>query len=66
MPGLRLTLAQARRLWQLDALTCELAINALLEEGFLVRTSDGAFLALPGPARPLKARLVSEPTRRRA
>jgi hypothetical protein len=47
MPGLRLTLAQACRLWQVDAATCELLLDALLTERFLTRTADGAFIALP-------------------
>ena len=44
MPGLRLTLAQARRLWHLDVTTCQAALNALLKEGYLRRTADGAFV----------------------
>jgi hypothetical protein len=47
MPGLRLTLAQACRLWQVDAATCELVLQALLTQRFLARTPDGAFIALP-------------------
>jgi hypothetical protein len=49
MPGLRLTLAQACRLWQLDATICELLLNELVRERFLY-TVDGAYLALPTPA----------------
>jgi DNA-binding GntR family transcriptional regulator len=44
MPGLRLTLAQARRLWHLDLTTCQAALNALINEGYLRRTPDGAFV----------------------
>ena len=47
MPGLRLTLAQACRLWQLDAETCEAVLRRLIEERFLVRTSTNAFIAPP-------------------
>jgi hypothetical protein len=44
MPGLRLTIAQAQRLWHLDALVCESLLAALVDTQFLVRTVDGAFL----------------------
>jgi hypothetical protein len=56
MPGLRLTLAQACRLWQVDALTCEAILRALVNEKFLHRTRDGAYVALPMPKGPLKVR----------
>jgi hypothetical protein len=46
MPGLSLTAAQACRLWQLDAATCEALLNALLAEGFLGRTPNGMFVAV--------------------
>jgi hypothetical protein len=49
MPGLNLTLAQACRLWQMDAVTCQAALDALIAERFLGRTRDGAFV-LVGPA----------------
>ena len=45
MPGLQLTFAQARVLWQLDAPTCSAALQTLVDEGFLVGTSDGRFIA---------------------
>jgi hypothetical protein len=44
MPDLKLTLGQARRLWDLPLDLCESALTALVERGFLVRTSDGWFL----------------------
>jgi predicted transcriptional regulator of viral defense system len=44
MPGLDLTLAQARRLWGLDRLTCEYLCGRLLEDGFLERTSRGTYV----------------------
>jgi hypothetical protein len=44
MPGLRLTPAQARRLWGLDATTCQAAIDDLVQAGFLRRTRDGALV----------------------
>ena len=47
MPGLRLTLAQACRLWQVDAPTCEGLLDTLIRQHFLARTRDGAFIAVP-------------------
>ena len=44
MPGLRLTLLQARRLWGLDILTCSAALSVLEASGFLSTTRDGAFV----------------------
>ena len=44
MPGLVLTEAQARRLWNLDARTCRLALTALLERRFLKRTATGMYV----------------------
>ena len=44
MPGLRLTLIQARRLFALDVVTCAAALTALEAAGFLTRTRDGAFM----------------------
>lgn len=44
MPGLRLTLLQARRLWSIDALTCAAALASLEASGFLARTRDGAYV----------------------
>ena len=44
MPGLRLTEAQARRLWNLDQTLCETLLSSLVEAKFLYRTVDGAFV----------------------
>ena len=44
MPGLRLTESQARRLWGLDAASCEALLGALVDSQFLFRTRDGAFM----------------------
>ena len=44
MPGLRLTLSQATRLFSLDALTCDVALRTLVEDGFLWQSPQGAFL----------------------
>ncbi|HWP99873.1 MAG TPA: hypothetical protein VNK92_05345 [Vicinamibacterales bacterium] len=48
MPGLRLTLAQAQRLWNLDRDVCEALLGTLVDMGFLVRTHDGAYLRSEG------------------
>lgn len=44
MPGLRLTGAQARRLWGLDAAICDALLGALVDAKFLYKTRDGAFV----------------------
>jgi hypothetical protein len=44
MPGLRLTEAQARRLWGLDAASCAALLDTLVDAKFLFRTRDGAFM----------------------
>ena len=44
MPGLRLTIAQAQRLWGLDRAVCDALLGALVEAKFLFRTRDGAFM----------------------
>jgi len=46
MPGLRLTLAQACRLWQVDAAQCSVVLETLVQEGFLIGRPDGRFVAL--------------------
>jgi hypothetical protein len=56
MPGLRLTHAQARRLWGLDAAQCDALLGALVEAKFLYRTRDGAFMRVEHAA-PVKATL---------
>ena len=45
MPDLQLTFAQARILWQLDGATCSAVLQALVDEGFLIGTPDGRFVA---------------------
>jgi hypothetical protein len=42
MPGLRLTLPQAARLWGLDVPSCEAVVDALIRSAFLQRTATGA------------------------
>ena len=44
MPGLSLTLVQARRLLGLDMLTCSAALAMLEAAGFLATRRDGAFV----------------------
>jgi len=60
MPGLRLTEPQARRLWNLDAISCSRVVSVLLEGGFLFRTPDGSFMHVD-QAKPLKAQLTGLP-----
>ena len=56
MPGLRLTEMQARRLWGLDAAQCQALLQALVDENFLTRTRDGAFMRFEH-GKPVKAGL---------
>lgn len=44
MPGLKLTILQAVRLWGLDLATCEVLIERLTESKFLARTREGAIV----------------------
>ena len=44
MPGLKLTLWQARRLWNLSEDLCERALARLTASGFLTQTADGAYV----------------------
>ena len=57
MPGLRLTFAQACRLWQLDAATCGVVLDRLTRDGVLLQTRHGHYIAAPRP-RPLEAPLA--------
>ncbi len=43
MPGMQLTYAQARKLWALDASTCESVLAMLVEDQFLVMTRRETF-----------------------
>ena len=45
MPGLRLTLEQACRLWQVDVSTCETLLEHLVRAGFLRKTASGFYIA---------------------
>lgn len=44
MPGLNLSEAQARRLWDLDGDTCRLVLTTLLERRFLRCTASGTYV----------------------
>jgi hypothetical protein len=43
MPGLRLTTAQAQRLWNLDRQQCDAVFAVLIEAGIIKRMPDGSF-----------------------
>jgi hypothetical protein len=44
MPDLKLTLPQARRLWNLSHECCEEVLSALVASGFLARTSGESYV----------------------
>ena len=44
MPGLRLTAAQACRLWTLDSRVCEAVLTELVGSQFLARVHNGSFV----------------------
>jgi hypothetical protein len=44
MPGLRLTLSQAQRLWGVDSTQCEAVLKALVDSGFLTCTPEQMFV----------------------
>ena len=48
MPGLRLTPAQAQRLWGLDRTVCEQLLDVLVKANFLSQTRDGSFIKTDG------------------
>ena len=60
MPGLRVTVPQARRLWGLDTVSCEALLGALVDARFLFRTRDGAFMRVDH-AVPMKATIRPRP-----
>lgn len=71
MPGLRLTLMQAKRLWALPHEDCERVLYALVENRFLILGTDGKFGRLSEETgafpsgRPAKAGLEPHPDIRR-
>jgi hypothetical protein len=56
MPGLRLTFAQACRLWQMDADSCQAVLTRLVRDGVLLQTRNGHYIAMPS-SRPVAATL---------
>ena len=48
MPGLRLTPAQAARLWGMDRHTSERILDGLALAGFLLKNREGAYLRASG------------------
>lgn len=50
LPGLRLTRAQAQRLWGLDERTCTRLMESLVEDRFLCRRNDGTYARFAGGA----------------
>jgi hypothetical protein len=69
MPGMRLTLSQAKRLWGLDEQTCAQALELLITDRFLSRRPDGTYTRLTDgappypPRRMVKANLTTAQTR---
>jgi hypothetical protein len=61
MPGLRLTCAQACRLWQVDAHTCQTVLDQLVQEAFLSKTDDGVYIARSTVGPQAKAQLRERP-----
>jgi DNA-binding IclR family transcriptional regulator len=43
MPGLRLRVEQAQRLWGLDRPTCEELLSSLVDANFLARRGNDAY-----------------------
>ena len=48
MPGLRLRLDQAQRLWNLDRASCERLLTSLVDAKFLKQYADAAYGMLSG------------------
>jgi hypothetical protein len=44
MPGLRLTIPEACRLWRIEARLCRAILQELVADRFLARMRDGAFV----------------------
>ena len=49
LPGLKLSDAQARRLWPASDGSLDAALRALIEEGFLRCLPSGTYIAVPRP-----------------
>jgi hypothetical protein len=61
MPGLRLTAAQAQRLWGLESDVCSALLGALVDAEFLAQTRDGAFVRMEG-AKPKRDVSMTRPS----
>ena len=59
MPGLRLTPAQAQRLWGLDRQVCDQLLQALVQANFLSQTRDGSFVKTDGSLAQVARRAVA-------
>lgn len=59
MPGLRLTAAQAQRLWGLERAVCDELLGALVNAKFLSQTRDGAFIKTDGGPRRTASRTAA-------
>ena len=60
MPGLSLTLAQAQRLWGLEAETCAELLQSLTERAFLCRRDDGTYARANGGLEPTQVRSMAK------
>jgi len=49
LPGLKLTIGQARRLWPASDEQFRAAMDTLVEEGFLRHLPSGTYIAMPRP-----------------
>ena len=63
MPGLKLTIQQACRMWDVQESVCREVLDQLAREGFLFHTPSGAFVGMPSATRMLKVESVSRPLR---
>ena len=54
MPGLKLTIQQGCRLWDVPESVCRQALHQLASDGFLFHTPSDAFVALPSAVKMLK------------
>jgi len=50
LPGLRLTMAQAQRLWHLDRTMCRAILAALVDARYLSLAPDGTFVRSQVPS----------------
>ena len=48
MPGMRISFAQATRLWAMDGAACQCALDHLVASGFLKRDDNGRYKRMHG------------------